>query len=253
MAKNRTGRPLGRMLRWGMLAIGVTQVAAPAAVNRRIGIRPTPAANAGMRVAGAQVLLLDLAGAARARAARRRDALPGRQPVRVRSAVTVNKPPAQVYRRWRNLEELPRYLYHLTEVRVVDRNRSHWVARAPAGKRVEWDAEIVADEPERLLSWRALPGTKVPNSGRVWFAPAPAGAGTEVTVELAYQPPGGRAGARLAGLFGERPEQQVSDALRRFKQVLETGEVVRSDGTPEGALTARQLWQEPAQPEEGAR
>lgn len=253
MAKKRTGRPWGRLLRWGTLAVGVAQVVAPARVNRRFGIRTTPAANAGMRLVGVQLLLLDLAWAARARAARRRESIPGREPVRARSSVTVNKSPGQVYQRWRNLEELPDYLYHLIEVKAVDRTRSHWVARAPAGARVEWDAEIVADEPERLLSWQALPGAKVPNSGRVWFAPAPAGAGTEVTVELAYQPPGGRAGARLAGLFGERPEQQISDALRRFKQVLETGEVVRSDGTPEGTLAARQLRQEPAAPKGGTR
>jgi uncharacterized membrane protein len=104
------------------------------------------------------------------------------------------------------------------------------VAKAPGGT-VEWEAEITADRPGELIAWRSLPGARVPNAGRVRFEPAPGGRGAVVRVELDYNPPGGVLGAAVARLFGEEPNQQVAGDLRRFKQVIETGEVVRSDAT----------------------
>jgi uncharacterized membrane protein len=112
--------------------------------------------------------------------------------------------------------------------------RSHWVAKAPGGRTVEWDAELTHDVPNRLLAWRSLPGATVPNEGRVRFATAPGGRGTELHVEMSYDIPGGRAGRAVARLLGEDPAQQVRDDLRRAKQVLETGEVTRSDAVPAG-------------------
>jgi uncharacterized membrane protein len=118
---------------------------------------------------------------------------------------------------------------------------------------VEWDAEITHDEPGRLIEWRSREGARVPNSGSVRFAEAPGGRGTEVRVEIDYQPPGGRLGRTVAMLFGEEPQQQVRDDLRRFKQVLEAGEVVRSEGSPEGTETRRLIAQRPARPLAGTR
>jgi uncharacterized membrane protein len=167
----------------------------------------------------------------------------------VKETITVRRPPEEVYRFWRDLENLPRFMRHLEAVQVTGERRSHWKAEAPAGRTVEWDAEIVEDRPNELIAWRSLEGADVRNSGRVRFRPAPGGQGTEVQVELRYDPPGGTPGKTVATLFGKEPGQEVHGDLRRLKQVLEAGEVIISDATIEGS----RLPQRPAQPPESAR
>lgn len=146
-------------------------------------------------------------------------------------SVTVNKPQDEVFAFWRKLENLPRFMKHLEAVTTLDSTRSHWVARAPAGTSVEWDAEIVDERAPELLSWRSLPDAVVPNAGTVQFRPALGNRGTEVHVSLEYRIPGGAVGSMFAKLLGEEPEMQVREDLRRFKQVLETGEVLLSDAS----------------------
>lgn len=165
--------------------------------------------------------------------------------IRVKRSTVINRPAEEIYRYWRELENLPRFMYHLQSVQKTGERRSHWVSRAPGGQTVEWDSEIVEDRPNELIAWRSLEGADVYNAGSVRFERRPGGRGTIVRVEMEYYPPGGVAGAALAMLFNESPEQQVYDDLKRLKQVLETGEVVRSDGSPEGA---GQVMQRPAQP-----
>jgi uncharacterized membrane protein len=123
---------------------------------------------------------------------------------------------------------------HLERVERIDDRRSHWIATAPAGMRVEWDAEIVGHEPDRGLAWRSLPGSAVRHAGAVRFEPAPGGRGTIVRLRMAVHPPGGEIGARLAGLFGESPLQAAREDLRRFKRLIETGEVPTTAGQPHG-------------------
>lgn len=154
--------------------------------------------------------------------------------VRVRRSVTVNRSPEEAYRFWRDFGNLPRFMRHLESVEVLEGGRSRWRATAPAGRTVEWEAELVEDRPNEVIAWRSLPGADVDNAGVVRFVPAPGGRGTEVRVELEYRPPGGKVGQLAAKLFGEEPAQQVSGDLRRFKQVLETGEVVQSDASVHG-------------------
>ena len=113
---------------------------------------------------------------------------------------------------------------------------------------VEWDAEITEDVPGERISWRSLEGAKVENAGTVRFVPAPGEQGTEVHVELRYDVPGGAVGSLVAKLFGEEPALQIKDDLRRFKQIVETGEIARSDGSPEGQFNKRQLKPRPASP-----
>ena len=149
-------------------------------------------------------------------------------------SITVRQSPEEVYAFWHRFENLPRFMKHLEAVHMLDQRRSHWRAKAPAGMSVEWEAETVTDRPGEMIAWRSLPGASVPNSGQVRFQPAPGGRGTEVTVELRYDPPAGKLGAVVAKLFGEEPGQQVAGDLRRFKQVLETGEVVHSDASIHG-------------------
>ncbi|HKP87665.1 MAG TPA: SRPBCC family protein [Blastocatellia bacterium] len=147
------------------------------------------------------------------------------------NTITINRPPEEVYRFWRNFENLPRFMSHLESVQVMGDKRSHWVAKAPAGMSVEWDAEIIDDRPNQLIAWRSLEGADVDNYGTVSFDRAPGGRGTEIRVEVEYNPPGGALGAGIAKLFGEAPEQQIKGDLRRLKQVLEIGEVVHSDSS----------------------
>ncbi len=165
----------------------------------------------------------------------------------LRAAVTVRRAPEEVYRFWRDLENLPAFMYHLKSVTAESTDRSHWVANAPIGQSVQWDAQITQDEPGKRIAWQSLPGSLVENGGSVEFTPAPDGS-TEVHVTLSYHIPGGVLGKAAATVFGESPEQQVNDDLRRLKQLLETGQVLRSDGSPEGTAAIRQMHQRPAQP-----
>lgn len=155
-------------------------------------------------------------------------------PRRVTHVATVYRPPDAVYGFWRSFENLPRFLSHLERVEILGGRRSHWVARGPGGSTVEWDASITEDEPGRRLAWRSEPGAAVENEGEVSFAPAPGDRGTEVRVRLVYRPPGGAAGAAVAWLAGEAPDEQVREDLRRFKAVVETGEVLEGAAQPSG-------------------
>ena len=155
--------------------------------------------------------------------------------VKVRRTYTIGRSPEECYRYWRDLGNLPRFMTHLISVQVIDERRSHWVAKAPAPwGQVEWDAEIISDEPNALISWRSLRDADIDNAGSVRFQPAPGGRGTEVTVELNYEPPGGQLGVTLARLLGEEPKTQVEEDLRRFKQIMETGEVPTVVGQTSG-------------------
>jgi len=154
--------------------------------------------------------------------------------VKVTRAITINRPAEEIYELWRFFDNLPNLMSHLQEVRT-EGNRSHWVAKAPIGT-VEWDAEIVNDVPNRLIAWRSLEGSQVATAGSVQFTPLGEDRGTEIMVELKYDPPGGKLGSWLAWLFGEEPDLQIRHDLRRFKQILEAGE----EPTVEGQTSCRQ-------------
>lgn len=149
--------------------------------------------------------------------------LGGPRGVIVEDAITIYRPVSEVYSYWRHLENLPRFMDHLVEVRTIDRLHSRWVARGPLGVRVEWDAEIINDIPPTLLSWKSVGESDVVTAGSVRFKPVGEHA-TEVRVKLQYDPPAGKLGATVAWLLGEDPEHQIAEELRRFKQMLETGE-----------------------------
>jgi uncharacterized membrane protein len=141
--------------------------------------------------------------------------------IKVEKSVVVNRPVHELYRFWRNFENLPRFMDHLEAVRVIDETRSHWVAKGPAGTKVDWDAVIHNEIENELIAWRSLPGADVNNAGSVHFNEAAGGGGTEVRVILSYEPPAGKVGAAVAKLLGEDPSKQLEDDLRRFKQVME--------------------------------
>ncbi|GAA4519238.1 hypothetical protein GCM10023096_39950 [Nonomuraea ferruginea] len=169
-------------------------------------------------------------------------------PLQVRASITINKPREDVYRFWRDLQNLPTFMVHLDSVRTINQRRSRWKAKGTIVD-LEWEAEIIDERAGDLIAWRSVPGTGISTAGLVSFTDGPAGRGTVVDVSLEYGAPGRKlAAAAVARMFGEHPEQQVRDDLRRFKQVMETGEVVRSEGSPEGHRARRQLHQRPAQP-----
>lgn len=155
----------------------------------------------------------------------------GRGGIHVTRSITVDRPPEEVYRFWHDFENLPRIMHHLESVQVTGEGRSHWKAKAPAGMTVEWEAEITDDRPSELIAWRSVENAAVTNEGSVQFRPAPGERGTEITVDLRYDVPGGKVSANLAKLFRRAPGQEVYDDLRSFKQMMETGEVLLSDAT----------------------
>lgn len=162
-------------------------------------------------------------------------------------SITVARPIEEVYAFWRDFQNFPRFMRHLESVTVTDPTHSHWVARGPAGKSVEWDAEITDERENELISWRSLPGADVPNSGTVRFQKAPADRGTEVHVQLSYDPPLGKVGAKVAALFREAPGQQITDDMRHFKQIMEIGDIVVSDSTKQRGMHPAQPDHEPVQ------
>jgi uncharacterized membrane protein len=153
--------------------------------------------------------------------------LAGDRGIHVRDAVQLEKPVAEVFRFWRRLENLPRFMEHLESVTEGVDGRSHWIARGPAGVRVEWDAEIINESENQVIGWRSLPGSDVVSAGSVNFDSI-RGDRTQVTVHLQYDAPAGRAGALAAALLGRSPSQMIREDLRRFKQLLEAGEIARA-------------------------
>jgi uncharacterized membrane protein len=151
--------------------------------------------------------------------------LAGGRGERVERTVTVLRPPEELYRRWRDLTRLPEVMTHLESVTALDGGRTRWTVRGPGDIPLSWDAEIVADEPGRLIAWRSVEGAEVDNAGSVRFTPAPGGRGTEVKVLLSYAPPAGRLGAAVATVLGRSGDQEVREDLRRFKQRKEAHEV----------------------------
>ena len=153
--------------------------------------------------------------------------------IHVDVSLTIGKPAAELYAFWRNFENLPTFMAHLQSVSIHEASpkRSTWVAKGPAGTSPTWDAEIINDEPGKLIAWRSLAGASVDNAGSVRFLEAPGDRGTEVHVVLDYIPPGRAIGALFAKLFGEEPQRQIETDLRRFKQLMETGEITVAQST----------------------
>ena len=169
----------------------------------------------------------------------------GNRGIHAKGSCMVNRAPEEVYQFWRNFQNLPRFMRHLESVEDHGGGRSRWKAKGPAGMEVEWDATIIADVPNEVITWRSLENSDVDNAGAVRFERAAGNRGTIVKVNLEYNPIAGPLGAAVAKLFGEEPEQQLDDDLRRFKQMMEVGEVVVSDAT---LLGTGYMEQRPARP-----
>lgn len=149
--------------------------------------------------------------------------------------VTINRLRSEVYAFWRNLENLPKFMENIVSVTATDERRSHWIVTAPGGKTVEWDSVIVDDIPNQLISWKSAEGSDITHSGHIEFRDARGKRGTEVTAIILYDPPAGAVGKMIAKLFQEEPKIQSRRDLRRFKQLMETGEIATSSRNLEQA------------------
>jgi uncharacterized membrane protein len=154
-------------------------------------------------------------------------------------AVTINRPASELYAYWRDFANLATFMDNVVSVTPTDGGRTHWVVKAPAGKTVEWDAVVTEDKPNELIAWTSEDGADVPNSGRIEFREAGA-RGTVVTATIIYDPPAGPIGKLIAKMFQREPAIQARRDLRRFKQLMETGEIATS------SWTAKQLQEERA-------
>ena len=154
--------------------------------------------------------------------------------IEVRKSIQINCSPDAVYKFWRDFQNLPKFMSNVESVETLSDKRSHWCVRGPAGKRIEWDAEITGEQENRLIAWHSLEGAQVENYGTIRFDAAPGGRGTYVKVHLQYSPPAGIFGARVAKLFGREPRQQIHEDLHHLKQIMETGEIITTEGQPAG-------------------
>jgi uncharacterized membrane protein len=166
----------------------------------------------------------------------------GSYDVRVQKSITVNKSPEECYAFWHDFENLPKFMLHLQSVRPTGEGRTHWIANGPAGLKVEWDAEITNDRPNDCISWRSLENADIDNSGTVRFERAAGGRGTIVRVTMYYSPPAAGIATAVASMLGQDPEQEIAKDLRRFKQVLETGDVVKTEGQAAGRRGSGATW-----------
>lgn len=180
---------------------------------------------------------IPVSGGPRARVGRKNPraaiSVPGNRGIKIVRAVTIRKPADELYGFWRNLANLSQIIHHPVAITTSSEEDSHWVVSAPGGK-VQWDAIVINDEPGKLIAWRSQPGGDVDNAGSVRFEPGPGDEGTEVTVALEYDPPGGKLGGAVAKLTRDSGGSQVYDALRRFKALMEAGEIPTTEGQPAG-------------------
>jgi uncharacterized membrane protein len=160
--------------------------------------------------------------------------VPHEQGIRVTQNITIGRPLDELYAFWRDFTNLPHFMKHLESVTINSPTHSHWKVTGPAGVTIEWDAEIINEENNKVIGWRSLKNPYVDHAGSVRFREAPGQRGTEINVTMEYIPLGGTAGRLLASLFGDAPSQQIYEDLHRLKQHLEVGEVATIAGQPSG-------------------
>jgi uncharacterized membrane protein len=154
--------------------------------------------------------------------------------VKIEHTVTVMRPASELYAFWRNPANIARVVDGVEAVDVASDTTVRWRARGPAGSPLEWDAQIINDIPDELIAWKSVGDADLPNAGSIHFRSAPNARGTVVRLVVEYEPPGGHLGAWIVKLMGEKPSRQMSDALRRFKQLAETQDILTNEGQTSG-------------------
>lgn len=149
----------------------------------------------------------------------------------VARTVTINAPREKLFAYWRDFANLPSFMENIERIDIIDVRRSHWVVKGPNDSHYEWDATVTDERPGSMIAWASAEGSDIHNSGRVDFMDAPGGRGTWVTATILYDPPGGVIGKAVAKLFRREPAVQAKRELRRFKQLMETGEIATAART----------------------
>ena len=144
-------------------------------------------------------------------------------------SVTINRPRHELYDVWRDFRNLPLFMENIESVTFIDERRSHWKVKGPADSTVEWDSVITEDVPGEVIAWTSVEGASVPNTGRIEFRDSSNDRGTVVTVTIAYDPPATKLSVLIAKMLGREPRIQARRDLRRFKQLMETGEIPNSE------------------------
>jgi uncharacterized membrane protein len=224
---------VGVLERFGSLAVGGVALA--------YGLSRRSLTGVGIAAAGSTLLYRGATGRCpvystmgwSSSAADTHEALSGSKGVLVNESVRLERSVAEVYRFWRQFENLPRFMKHLESVTPLEQGRTRWVASGPLGVHVTWDAEIINENENVVIGWRSLPGGDISTAGSVNFDRIPDSDATRVTVRLQYAAPGGNAGAWIATVFGKEPSQTIREDLRRLKQLLEAGEIATGDRAPQ--------------------
>ena len=235
-ARVHSGQNIGDAEKWVSLAAGAGLVLAGLSRRRTAGLALT--------ALGGMLLERGMTGHCRVyealglnTAGTREDtraALGGPRGAHVEESVTINRPIEELYRFWRNLENLPQFMHHLDSVERITDTLSRWRAKGPGGTTVEWNAEIINEVPNQVIGWRSIEGSDVVSAGSVNFDEAGPGRGTHVRVRLQYSPPGGRIGAAVARLLGRDAATEIREDLQRFKQIVESGEMSSTEGQTHG-------------------
>jgi uncharacterized membrane protein len=226
---DRASANVGSLERWGSMAIGSAMIAYGLSRRSRSGVGVAAAGSTLLyRGATGHCPVYSGLGVTTARDRDTRKALSGSRGFHVHEAIRIEKPLDEVYRFWRDLANLPRFMTHLDSVVDLGNGRSHWIATGPAGFTAEWDAEIINEVENQVIGWRSLAGADVVTAGSVNFDRVRAGRSTQLTVHLQYAPPGGHVGKLVAKLFGQEPAQAIREDLRRLKWLLEAGEIPRA-------------------------
>ena len=198
-----------------------------------LGLRKSSLGRLGLAATGGALLYRGLTGHCPANEQLGRNTAESNQntgPIEIETNLTVDRPREEVYAFWRQLDNLPRFMRHLSEVQDLGDGRSHWVAAATPGTvQIEWDAEIQAEEDGRRLAWRSVEGAAIDNAGEVRFEDAPGDRGTEVYARIMYRPPGGVVGESAAALLNPAFREMVKEDIRRFKHVMEAEEIPSAD------------------------
>jgi len=140
-------------------------------------------------------------------------------------SVTINRPRNELFAYWRDFTNFPSFMHAIERVEMGDQDRSIWTIKAPAGQNVTIETQTTAVVENEQIGWRSTEASQIRTAGMVSFVDAPAGRGTVVTADIAYEPPGGDAGRLMAKLFAAEPNIQARHELKRFKMLMEAGEV----------------------------
>ena len=164
------------------------------------------------------------------------DSIRAQHGVRVEEAVTVEGSPEDLYKFWRNYANMTKFQEQIESVTQIgdDPKKSRWVMKVPLGQTLTWDAELIEDVPGQVIAWRSLEGSDVDTAGSVRFVATPGGRGTVVRINEKFDPPGGKLGVAIASMMGLGPEKLTRENLRRFKMLMEAGEIATTQGQSTG-------------------